>query len=198
MIGSTNHLDRLDPGISKRPSRFDRKYHYRVPGHHERILYCEYWRTKLQKRNDIDLSDEVCNIVAKLTEDFSFAYMKELFVQALLAIAGGRVDDDDELSDVAISDAAEATKVVEESAKLAKDGEKTESSSEGSSSDAAAGEQKEKSKPAREPRKVPEVAIPEHLQSNALLRILKKQVVALVKDMDSTEDDTAASKPKIA
>jgi len=28
MIGSTNHLERLDPGISKRPSRFDRKYHY--------------------------------------------------------------------------------------------------------------------------------------------------------------------------
>lgn len=25
MIGSTNHLDRLDPGIAKRPSRFDRK-----------------------------------------------------------------------------------------------------------------------------------------------------------------------------
>lgn len=25
MVGSTNHLDRLDPGIAKRPSRFDRK-----------------------------------------------------------------------------------------------------------------------------------------------------------------------------
>lgn len=26
MIGSTNHLDRLDPAIANRPSRFDRKY----------------------------------------------------------------------------------------------------------------------------------------------------------------------------
>ena len=25
LIGSTNHLDRLDPGLSTRPSRFDRK-----------------------------------------------------------------------------------------------------------------------------------------------------------------------------
>jgi len=28
IIGSTNHLDHLDPAISKRPSRFDRKYHF--------------------------------------------------------------------------------------------------------------------------------------------------------------------------
>ena len=25
IIGTTNHLDRLDPGLSSRPSRFDRK-----------------------------------------------------------------------------------------------------------------------------------------------------------------------------
>jgi transitional endoplasmic reticulum ATPase len=25
LVGSTNHLDRLDPGLSARPSRFDRK-----------------------------------------------------------------------------------------------------------------------------------------------------------------------------
>jgi transitional endoplasmic reticulum ATPase len=25
LVGSTNHLDRLDPGLSSRPSRFDRK-----------------------------------------------------------------------------------------------------------------------------------------------------------------------------
>lgn len=25
LVGSTNHLDRLDPGLSTRPSRFDRK-----------------------------------------------------------------------------------------------------------------------------------------------------------------------------
>ena len=37
MIGSTNHLERLDPGIAKRPSRFDRKYFFDVPSRNERI-----------------------------------------------------------------------------------------------------------------------------------------------------------------
>ena len=31
MIGSTNHLNRLDSAITKRPSRFDRKYHFKLP-----------------------------------------------------------------------------------------------------------------------------------------------------------------------
>lgn len=31
MVASTNHLDRLDPGITKRPSRFDRKYLFPLP-----------------------------------------------------------------------------------------------------------------------------------------------------------------------
>lgn len=31
MVASTNHLDRLDPGITKRPSRFDRKYLFSLP-----------------------------------------------------------------------------------------------------------------------------------------------------------------------
>lgn len=31
MIATTNHLDLLDPGLSKRPSRFDRKYLFPQP-----------------------------------------------------------------------------------------------------------------------------------------------------------------------
>lgn len=31
MVASTNHLDKLDPGLSKRPSRFDRKYLFPTP-----------------------------------------------------------------------------------------------------------------------------------------------------------------------
>lgn len=41
MIGSTNHLSALDPAIAKRPSRFDRKYHFRLPNEDERVLYCK-------------------------------------------------------------------------------------------------------------------------------------------------------------
>lgn len=35
IVGSTNFLDRLDPGLSKRPSRFDRKYLFPLPNEHE-------------------------------------------------------------------------------------------------------------------------------------------------------------------
>lgn len=37
-------MDRLDAGVSKRPSRFDRKYHFALPATPERIQYCDYWR----------------------------------------------------------------------------------------------------------------------------------------------------------
>ncbi|KAK0249846.1 hypothetical protein B0A54_00514 [Friedmanniomyces endolithicus] len=197
MIGSTNHLERLDPGISKRPSRFDRKYHYKLPGHQERILYCEYWRKKLSKRSDLGITDEVCEIVANVTDGFSFAYMKELFVQALLAIVGGR-DEDEDMTDASVSVAADSVKVVGDSAKLAKEGETTESTADATSSNSTPEKTEKDSKAARVPRKVPEVEVPEHLQDNAFLRVLRKQIVALVKDMDNTTDEAAAPKPKIA
>ncbi|KAK5746375.1 hypothetical protein LTR17_000755 [Elasticomyces elasticus] len=183
MIGSTNHLERLDAGISKRPSRFDRKYHYKLPGHQERVLYCEYWRKKLSKRGDLEFGDEVCELVARLTSGFSFAYMKELFVQALLAIVGGRADDED----VDISDAASSLKVLDDSTKLANGQETTESTA-----DDASAEKTDEVKSSKVVHKIPEVEIPEHLQDNVLLRVLKKQILALVKDMDNTDDDEDA------
>ncbi|KAL9133714.1 MAG: hypothetical protein Q9175_005111 [Cornicularia normoerica] len=43
MIGSTNYLEKLDAGITKRPSRFDHKHHFDLPPAPERAQYCEYW-----------------------------------------------------------------------------------------------------------------------------------------------------------
>ncbi|KUJ07990.1 P-loop containing nucleoside triphosphate hydrolase protein [Mollisia scopiformis] len=86
MIGSTNHLERLDPGIAKRPSRFDRKYLFDVPNREERIQYCDYWRHKLRNNKKVDFPKVMSEKVAEITSDFSFAYMKEAFVAALLVI----------------------------------------------------------------------------------------------------------------
>lgn len=36
-------VDKLDPGLSKRPSRFDRKYGFDNPSFDDRVRYCEYW-----------------------------------------------------------------------------------------------------------------------------------------------------------
>ncbi|KAI1261933.1 P-loop containing nucleoside triphosphate hydrolase protein [Xylariaceae sp. FL1019] len=87
MIGSTNHLDRLDPGIAKRPSRFDRKYFFPDPDLEQRVAYCKFWQGKLASNEEIDFPDELCEAIADITDKFSFAYMQEAFVAALLAIA---------------------------------------------------------------------------------------------------------------
>lgn len=102
MIGSTNHLERLDPGIAKRPSRFDRKYLFDVPNQEERIQYADYWRHKLRKNKKVEFPEEMSARIAEITADFSFAYMKEAFVAALLVIVArsdkkwrtGRREDD--------------------------------------------------------------------------------------------------------
>lgn len=86
MIGSTNYLERLDPGISKRPSRFDRKYHFTLPAMSERIQYCDYWRSRLATNKAIDYPPELSKAIAELTQDFSFAYLKEAFITSLLII----------------------------------------------------------------------------------------------------------------
>jgi hypothetical protein len=86
MIASTNHLERLDSGISKRPSRFDRKYHFDLPSEADRVRYCEYWRAKLST-SKVNFDPEMTEIIARMTEGFSYAYLKELFVQSLLIVA---------------------------------------------------------------------------------------------------------------
>ncbi|EWC47437.1 hypothetical protein DRE_00405 [Drechslerella stenobrocha 248] len=93
VIGTTNHLDRLDPGIIKRPSRFDRKYLFDNPADEERVKYVEYWRNKLSD-TPIDFSDDLVKELSDSTKGFSFAYMKEAFVSTLLILAGRRNNKD--------------------------------------------------------------------------------------------------------
>ena len=93
MLGSTNHLDRLDPAISKRPSRFDRKYLFSDPDMAQREEYCRYWQKKVgggsggDDGGEMEVGDEFCKKVAGITEGLSFAYIQEAFVASLLAIA---------------------------------------------------------------------------------------------------------------
>lgn len=96
MIGSTNHLERLDKGIRNRPSRFDRKYLFPVPGLEERDAYCRFWRRKLgledgddgeNGEGEVEFPMVLCKAIAGITGGFSFAYIQEAFVASLLAIA---------------------------------------------------------------------------------------------------------------
>ncbi|KAJ7750905.1 P-loop containing nucleoside triphosphate hydrolase protein [Mycena metata] len=92
VIGTTNHFERLDPGLSTRPSRFDRKYLFDDPDLEERTLYAQYWQNKLKSNEEIDFPDALVDEAAEQTDKFSFAYLKEVFVSALVMLAGWEGD----------------------------------------------------------------------------------------------------------
>ncbi|KAL8377628.1 hypothetical protein RB595_008360 [Gaeumannomyces hyphopodioides] len=64
MVGFTNRIDRLDPAVTKRLSRFDRKYHYQLPGHAERVEYARYRRRKFDGTDNADFPEEACELIA--------------------------------------------------------------------------------------------------------------------------------------
>lgn len=92
VIGTTNHFDRLDPGLSTRPSRFDRKYLFDDPNTAARTLYVQYWQNKLKDNEDVVFPDSLVQEIAKTTHRFSFAYLKEAFVSALVVLLTDKED----------------------------------------------------------------------------------------------------------
>jgi hypothetical protein len=81
-LATTNHPERLDVSILDRPSRFDRKYHFDLPGPGERLAYVRLWAASL--REALHPSDAGLEAVVGQTEGFSFAYLKELFLSAMM------------------------------------------------------------------------------------------------------------------
>lgn len=51
------------------------------------MSYCHFWQRKLEDNKDIEFPEKLCSAIAKITYDFSFAYIQEAFVATLLAIA---------------------------------------------------------------------------------------------------------------
>jgi hypothetical protein len=81
-LATTNHPERLDASILDRPSRFDRKYHFDIPGPSERLAYVRLWAGSL--RAALQPTDSGLDAVVGQTEGFSFAYLKELFLSAMM------------------------------------------------------------------------------------------------------------------
>ena len=54
-------------------------------------MYVQYWQSKLATSPDVSFPDKLCPAVARITDGFSFAYIQEAFVAALLTLA--RKDD---------------------------------------------------------------------------------------------------------
>lgn len=81
-IATTNHPEKLDTAILNRPSRFDRKMTFALPGRAERVRFL----TAANERVDpaLRMQESEIEAIAKLTKGFSFAYLKELCVSSLM------------------------------------------------------------------------------------------------------------------
>jgi ATP-dependent 26S proteasome regulatory subunit len=86
---------RLDPAILDRPSRFDRKYYFPLPGPDERRRFLAASNGSLEA--DMRLSEAGVEAAVAATEGFSFAYLKELLLSAAMEWihdpVRGRMDD---------------------------------------------------------------------------------------------------------
>ncbi len=82
ILATTNHPEKLDPALTERPSRFDRKIRFELPGPDER---CAYLRSRAElhppemRPDELELMD-----LALQTEGFTFAYLKELDLSATM------------------------------------------------------------------------------------------------------------------
>jgi AAA+ superfamily predicted ATPase len=81
-IATTNHPEKLDRSILDRPSRFDRKFHFPLPGEAERAEYIARWVAAQVPA--MQLSAEGQRRVAERSRGFTFAYLKELLLSSSL------------------------------------------------------------------------------------------------------------------
>ena len=87
-IATTNHPEEIDDAILNRPSRFDVKYNFALPSFELRKKYSLTWLRKIGQpktestslfefgRSDNEMAEEI----AKGTDGWSFAFLKELYV----------------------------------------------------------------------------------------------------------------------
>jgi len=85
-LATTNHPEKLDPAILDRPSRFDRKYPFDLPEQPERLAYITLWNETLKP--SLRISEAGAVRLSELTDGFSFAYLKELFLSSMMHWVG--------------------------------------------------------------------------------------------------------------
>lgn len=194
IIGSVNDLQKLDPAVRDRPSRFDRKYWFKSPETRERITYAKLWQKKLETRSAMRIPDDACDIIAKMTDGFSFAYMNELFVVSLLAVARGATgqDEDENPSDfIAVEESNNNLEIYPNSLVPPKRMTVTdrlrrrqaleideETAAANAAASAAAKRQSELRKEA-----LASLKLPDHLRDDSLLRVMRQQAQVLLDDI---------------
>ena len=90
IIASSNHPERVDEALLKRPSRFDRVFHVCLPKLPERQEICRriLARPQLRERFCPDFDDRaLTEQAARLSNGMTPAYLKEAFLSAALSLA---------------------------------------------------------------------------------------------------------------
>lgn len=82
-IASANDPARLDPALVNRPSRFDRRYTFDLPGEEERTRYLSFFTSSLGA--GLRLGKREAAALGKTTAGFSYAYLKELVLSSMMA-----------------------------------------------------------------------------------------------------------------
>lgn len=136
-------------------------------------------------------------MIAGLSEGFSFAYLKELFVIALLTIArGGHVDTTEE-GDEGKSETSSETVLVEREVEVVVETVAVKTDAEGAEGKEKITVSEKKEEVPKQKRTLPVVDVPEHLKDNQLLKVIKTQLQMLLDEMDNTkEEDWPSDKPK--
>lgn len=123
----------------------------------------------------------MCLAIAKMTEGFSFAYLKELFITSLLIVARGSTSED--TVEPALSDHSSTvdTVVVEDPTEDIETETIPVRIEEGNKNKASL---KPKTK-----RIIPKIEVSRDLQNNVLLAVITAQAQALLNEMDNTEGE---------
>ena len=89
-LASANNPEKLDPAILDRPSRFDRKFAFALPGSTERRRFLALCSSDLEA--DLRISEDGLDKLSAATDGYSFAYLKELFLSGMMAWIHRRED----------------------------------------------------------------------------------------------------------
>lgn len=90
VIASSNHPERIDVALLKRPSRFDRVFHIGLPAEPERAEFGRRLLARGALATRIEPTLDVPALAAQLAKEsdgFTPAYLKEVYLAAALALA---------------------------------------------------------------------------------------------------------------
>lgn len=85
VVATTNHPEKLDRSLLDRPSRFDRKFHFPLPDAEVRRAYLSMLTAR--EAEALQLSAQAIDALVERTNGFTFAYLKELLLNASLTWA---------------------------------------------------------------------------------------------------------------